>query len=885
MDAEQNQVLDTASETREQQETGAGDCPQSQHDSPIDPADSPVTRQEMEHLQDVVTESRPSEEMQETAPKAEKSPMKMVVSPEKVPETSTEVVTKAEKYPEKQPVLGSSTEVSEPATAMYVECKNIQTAEPKKQPMPERTPEPLAENNIETAPEKIAEPVPEAVKLSEQAAPEPVTQPESEDVKLLEPEEKGPEESEKQAESGIVLEVMPAEHETVKEVEADRLTEADILPDPEPKKSVAAETVKKVEAEKPVAAETVKKVEAEKPVAAETVKKVEAEKPVAAETVKKVEAEKPVAAETVKKVEAEKPVAAETVKMVEAEKPVAAETVKKVEAEKPVAAETVKMVEAEKPVAAETVKMEAEKPVAAETVKKVEAEKPVAAETVKKVEAEKPVAAETVKKVEAEKPVAAETVKKVEAEKPVAAETVKMVEAEKLVAAETVKMVEAEKPVAAETVMEKKLVEAEIGKEVESEKQAEGDAVEQQKAEVVEQVPAPGTLSFAFLEHEQTKATLRTSRTLIILRGLPGSGKSLLARAIADSYQGLCTVCCADDHGVKPESPEASADGYKAFDDAVVACCSVGTSAQVIVVDDTNHTHDRLARLGEVAEQHRLVAMFLEPRTEWSRDLQQLTKRTLRGLEEAQIQAMKVPLEETSLPLFFGWFLLPGIQDKVRCTSMDFLKTLDTLEAFKKHLPDFTVEAEKEVDLEQYFQANGALHCTTKFCDYGKAEGAKEYADKPIVKELYGSAFELSLSALFVTPRTVGARVSLSEDQLTLWPADAEKEAVPLVPAAATLPAGSRAHITLGCAEGVEPQQTGFDLLEILALQQEGQEGELVEEMELGSLAYYGKGRWLLSLREPVSAQACFSSLYGPKKADTTKKDGDKKKKQKCTIL
>ncbi|XP_052346824.1 translation initiation factor IF-2-like isoform X15 [Oncorhynchus keta] len=776
MDAEQNQVLDTASETREQQETGAGDCPQSQLNSPINPAGSPVNGQEMERL------SGMSEEVQEMVPKAEKSPKKMSESPEKVPETSPEVVTKAEKYPEKQPELESA-EVSESATAFYFEPDKKQTTVPEKQPMPEKTPEPLpldeplAENNIDTAPEKMAEPIPEAVKPSVQAAPEPVTQPESEDVKLL--QEKEPGESEKQAESGVVLAVvpeMPAEPKTVQEVEADKQTEAEIVP--EPKKPVEAEAVKKVEAEKPVEAEAVKKVEAEKP------------------------------AEAVKKVEAEKP----------------AEAVKKVEAEKP-----------------------------AEAVKKVEAEKPV--EAVKQVEAEKPVEAEAVKKVEAEKPVEAEAVKKVEAEKPVA-------------------------------VMEEKLVEAEIVKEVESEKRAAGeaDAVEQQKADVVEQIPAPGTLSFAFLEHEQTKATLRTSRTLIILRGLPGSGKSLLARAIADNYQGLCTVCCADDHGVKPESPEASTDGYKAFDDAVVACCSVGTSAQVIVVDDTNHTHDRLARLGEVAEQHRLVAMFLEPRTEWSRDLPQLAKRTQRGLEEAQIQAMKVPLEETSLPLFFGWFLLPGIQDKVRCTSMDFLKTLDTLEAFKKHLPDFTVEAEKEVDLEQYFQANGVLHCTTKFCDYGKAEGAKEYADKPAVKELYGSAFELSLSALFVTPRTVGARVSLSEDQLTLWPADAE-EVVSVVPAAATLPAGSRAHITLGCAEGVEPQQTGFDLLEILALQQEGQEGELVEEMELGSLAYYGKGRWLLSLREPISAQACFSSLYGPKKADSTKKDGDKKKKQKCTIL
>lgn len=153
------------------------------------------------------------------------------------------------------------------------------------------------------------------------------------------------------------------------------------------------------------------------------------------------------------------------------------------------------------------------------------------------------------------------------------------------------------------------------------------------------------------------------------------------------------------------------------------------------------------------------------------------------------------------------------------------------------------------------------------------------------MKELYGSAFELCLSALFVTPRTVGAKVSLSDDQLMLWPDDAEKEAESAVPSAASLPLGSRAHITLGCAEGMEPVQTGLDLLEILALQQEGQQGELVEEMELGSLAYYGKGRWLLSLREPTSVQACFASMYGPKKADEAKKEAEKKKKLKCTIL
>ncbi|XP_076000310.1 uncharacterized protein cnp [Genypterus blacodes] len=469
-----------------------------------------------------------------------------------------------------------------------------------------------------------------------------------------------------------------------------------------------------------------------------------------------------------------------------------------------------------------------------------------------------------------EKP--AENEKEAEPEKP--AESEKEAEAKK--PAESEKEAETEKPA------EPKSVKAEMpaGCEVVP---SEQETVELKPEEVT--APAPGSLSFAILEHEQTKCALQTSRTLIVLRGLPGSGKSFLARAIAADYKDHCCVLSADDLGVKLEDPESSAAGYKAVDEAVVARCGAGVAPVLIVVDDTNHTHERLGRMGELAKQHRLVVMFMEPRTEWSRDASQLAKRSGRGLEEAQIETIRGPLADMSIPLFFGWFLLSTCVDKVKCTSMDFLKTLDTLEAFKKHPGDFNGKAEKEVDLEQYFKAKGSLHCTTKFCNYGKAEGAKEYAEQQAVADLYGSVFELSLSALFVTPRTVGARVSLSEEQLVLWPADAEKEAEATVPGASSLPPGSRAHITLGCAEGVEPVQTGLDLLDILALQQAGQQGEPVTEMELGSLAFFGEGRWLLSLREPICVPACFSSFYKPKKHEETKKEPEKKKKQKCTIL
>uniref|UniRef100_A0A9J8C579 2',3'-cyclic nucleotide 3' phosphodiesterase n=1 Tax=Cyprinus carpio carpio TaxID=630221 RepID=A0A9J8C579_CYPCA len=245
------------------------------------------------------------------------------------------------------------------------------------------------------------------------------------------------------------------------------------------------------------------------------------------------------------------------------------------------------------------------------------------------------------------------------------------------------------------------------------------------------------------------------------------------------------------------------------------------------------------------------------------------------------------PPKEPELPLFFGWFLLPEEEERIKCATMDFLKTLDTLEAFKEHISEFTGEAEKEVDLEQYFQSPLQLHCTTKFCDYGKAEGAKEYAELQAVKESLAKSYELSVTALIVTPRTFGARVSLTEAQVKLWPEEADKEGVApaLLPIVEALPVGSRAHVTLGCSAGVEAVQTGLDLLEILALQKEGKEGTQVE-MDLGTLTYLSEGRWFLALREPINADTTFTSFSEdkPTTGDQGKKDGEKKKK-KCTIL
>ena len=317
----------------------------------------------------------------------------------------------------------------------------------------------------------------------------------------------------------------------------------------------------------------------------------------------------------------------------------------------------------------------------AEPLNEVKEEKPAVTE--------KPVEMVSVTEVASEKPtVKEEDSAVVEPEK--SAEDKKEAEPEK--SAEDKKEAEADKSAEDKKEAEPDKSESDTLKEVAAALVAEVIESEQNKAELVKEedpVPASGSLSFALLEQGQTKDALLTSRTLIVLRGLPGSGKSFLARAIAEAYKGHCSVICADDHGVKPENPESSAGGYKALDEAVVSCCSAGTSSSVlVVVDDTNHSQDRLARMGEIAEEHHLVAIFLEPQTAWSCDVAQLMTKSGRGLDEAQLDAMKGPHEEMAIPLYFGFFLLWSIQDKIRCTSMDFLKTLDTLEAFKTHMAD-----------------------------------------------------------------------------------------------------------------------------------------------------------------------------------------------------
>ncbi|XP_008569310.1 PREDICTED: 2',3'-cyclic-nucleotide 3'-phosphodiesterase [Galeopterus variegatus] len=191
-------------------------------------------------------------------------------------------------------------------------------------------------------------------------------------------------------------------------------------------------------------------------------------------------------------------------------------------------------------------------------------------------------------------------------------------------------------------------------------------------------------------------------------------------------------------------------------------------------------------------------------------------------------------------------------------------------------------EPREKIELVTYFgkRPPSVLHCTTKFCDYGKATGADEYAQQDVVKKSYCKAFTLTISALFVTPKTTGARVELSEQELLLWPNDVDKLSL-----TESLPRGSRAHITLGCAADVEAVQTGIDLLEIIWQEKGGNRGEEVGELSRGKLYSLGNGRWMLSLAKKMEVRAIFTGYYGKGKAVPTHGSRKGGALQSCTII
>lgn len=218
------------------------------------------------------------------------------------------------------------------------------------------------------------------------------------------------------------------------------------------------------------------------------------------------------------------------------------------------------------------------------------------------------------------------------------------------------------------------------------------------------------------------------------------------------------------------------------------------------------------------------------------------------------------------------------------------------------------------------------MHCTAKFCGgSSRIVGAKTYHTQQTVQNSLGRAFTLEISSICFSPRTVGARVKLSEDQLSLFDKPEEKDwngmrpysasaknsggtskAMPkekehspeaqsrspaqskqsnggkrepakskqdsgslarsLEPAYTKPVAKSRgrsAHITLGCAQGFESRETNFDVLRLCDMEASltATDADFVP-VTGGRARCFGDGVCCVYFDPPLRVSTIYSGLY-----------------------
>ncbi len=145
-------------------------------------------------------------------------------------------------------------------------------------------------------------------------------------------------------------------------------------------------------------------------------------------------------------------------------------------------------------------------------------------------------------------------------------------------------------------------------------------------------------------------------RTMYIMRGLPGSGKSTAAQALFDK---LYTddmwlldneaIFSTDNYWLRP-------DGYYDFNPSRLGEAHAWNQEQVrkaveeyfipfVIVDNTNIRLTHMLPYVQLAERNRWDVQYVVPETPWAWDVEECAKRNAHGVPLAAVQRMKDQFE------------------------------------------------------------------------------------------------------------------------------------------------------------------------------------------------------------------------------------------------
>ncbi|XP_006822676.2 2',3'-cyclic-nucleotide 3'-phosphodiesterase-like [Saccoglossus kowalevskii] len=431
-------------------------------------------------------------------------------------------------------------------------------------------------------------------------------------------------------------------------------------------------------------------------------------------------------------------------------------------------------------------------------------------------------------------------------------------------------------------------------------------------------------LNYSFLRDPKTIAHIKQSKVMFIMRGLPGSGKSVIADVIRETYLNSI-ICSADDFRMVDGQYVFVQADLQAVHEKCQACakdaCEKGIN--VVIIDNTNVRSWEMKFYVSLANQANYTVVLVEPKTAWRFNALELAMKNKHNVSIDVLQKKVISFEHV-MPQFFGWFLNYQDSARIRDISRKFYHELQHIPEFREQFKMCVVgDPNARLNFDDYFSSetfstgSHMLHCTAMFCGRGKVPESYEYANKDVVRKSIGKAFTLHFIGFFITSRTFGVRIKLTPQEITLWGQEDKLEIANRKEAQIALQmkargwrprqggvansnstefddlcdssdsdsidmeqynsslvlnyrptsgVGSRAHMTLGCAAGVSAVQTGLDLVNIIQLEKKAAETRDTDVTQINldgaTLRCYDNKAWVVYLNEMISADTLFTGFY-----------------------
>jgi len=234
----------------------------------------------------------------------------------------------------------------------------------------------------------------------------------------------------------------------------------------------------------------------------------------------------------------------------------------------------------------------------------------------------------------------------------------------------------------------------------------------------------------------------------------------------------------------------------------------------------------------------------------------------------------------SSRPSYYAWFYSDNASMRITEKAFKFYKALfsnDTMadEAMK----EFKVKTKQELLdhlTRKYAKGDKILHTTATYC--ATQEDCAAYKARPAVQQGVGKQYNMTVIGYLLTPRVLGARNHLKDNQIPLWDSNDTEIYTNLTCCdkvkafsnwvysgpdenkfTPTHGLGSRSHVTVALSDGSVAVQTGLDLIDLIKCEQECKSIKhyyLLPADEIGELAwarYYGHGRFVMYLTDVQS--------------------------------